>query len=176
MVRTNRTWIERTCAGLWGIAWLAVAALMLMRVSAPAHPGRLDLVVHFAVFGTMTLATISFSRDTARLTVLALVTVAGATALEFAQALVPYRSFELLDLAANTVGAATGYALALVVLGRMIRSAETATVSRDAALGPAVRSHGQGPASVRLGTALAGGGSRARPSRINPEPRESDHG
>jgi VanZ family protein len=176
MVRGNRTWIERTCAGLWGVAWLAVAALMLMRVTAPAQPGRLDLVAHFAVFGAMTLATISFSRDTARLTLLALVTVAGATALEFAQALVPYRTFELLDLAANTVGATTGYALALVVVGRMIRSAQTASVSRDAALGPAVPSRGQGSASVRLGTAQAGDGPCADPSRINPESRESGHG
>ena len=47
-----------------------------------------------------------------------------ATALEFAQKLVPYRTFDLVDAAANGLGAFAGYGAALLVLLLVIRPAE----------------------------------------------------
>lgn len=162
MVGVDRTWIERSCAGLWCLTWLGIAALMLMRVSTTVQVSHFDLLVHAGVFGTMSLATVSFARDASRLMLLALVTVAGATALEVAQALVPYRSFELLDLAANVVGAAGGYGLASLIRGRLSRS--PGGLPSDAAGRPAP-SPGRGvPSRVGLGAAIAGSGPRVRPA------------
>jgi VanZ like family len=111
------------CAALWGFAWLGVAAALLLPLGV-STPGRADLAGHFFMFGAMAFGALGFSRRPAQLAALALATVALGTALEFAQQLVPYRTFEALDVLADGVGALAGYAGALVVLYSVIRPAE----------------------------------------------------
>jgi VanZ family protein len=111
------------CALIWGLAWLVVAALMLMPLGVPGPPGS-DLAVHFLVFGTMAFAAVSFSRHPGRLAGFALMTIALGAALEYAQSFVPYRSPAIADAVADGAGALIGYALALLVLYFVIRPAE----------------------------------------------------
>jgi VanZ family protein len=117
--------IRATCLVLWCVAWLLVAVGLLMPVPV-STPGRFDLVAHFAIFGIMAFGAVGFCRQPVQLLGLTFLTMAGAAALEFAQHLLPYRSFDLVDLAANTLGALTGYTLALAVLVLVIRPADAA--------------------------------------------------
>jgi hypothetical protein len=111
------------CAALWGAAWLGVAAALLMPLGV-STPGRTDLVAHFMLFASLAFGAVSFSRRPGQLAWLALTTIALGTALEFAQNLVPYRSFEPIDVVANGVGALAGYGAALLMLRLVIRPAE----------------------------------------------------
>jgi VanZ family protein len=117
--------IRATCLVLWCVAWLLVAVALLMPVPM-ATPDRSDLVAHFATFGLMALGAVGFCRQPIQLLGLTFLTVAGAATLELAQYVLPYRSFDFADLAANTLGALTGYALALAVLVLVIRPADAA--------------------------------------------------
>ena len=110
---------------LWCVAWLLVAIALLMPLPV-APPGRSDLVAHFATFGIMALGAVGFCRQPLRLLGLTLLTMAGAAALEFAQLLSPYRSFDVADLVANLSGALTGYLLGLALLVLVIRPADAA--------------------------------------------------
>jgi VanZ family protein len=112
----------RVCAGVWGAAWIVVAAALLAPLAAPA-PGRTDLLWHFLLFCTMAFGTLGFSRRPGQLACLTLATIACATALEFAQGLVPYRTFDPIDAVANGLGALAGYVAALLVLYYVIRPA-----------------------------------------------------
>jgi hypothetical protein len=114
---------KRVCAGLWGAAWLGVAAALLLPLGV-STPGRSDLVGHFLLFGAMAFGAVGFSRRPGQLACLALATIAFGTALEFAQDLVPSRTFEAIDAVANGMGALAGYAAALLVLYFVIRPAE----------------------------------------------------
>jgi VanZ family protein len=109
---------------LWCLAWLIVAALMLAPLSNPLKVP--PLAAHFLVFACMAFATVGFSRRGTELTLLAAVTVLGSAALELAQGLTRYRTFDILDIAANTLGAMVGYACALTVLLLVIRPAAEA--------------------------------------------------
>jgi VanZ family protein len=120
---------RRIFAALWALAWLGVVVLLLSPLSA-AGPTHSDLVAHFLLFGGMAFATVSFSHRAGQLGGLTLATVAAATALEFAQRLVPYRSFDLTDAVANALGAVSGYGLALVVLLLWIRPADPSLRAR----------------------------------------------
>jgi VanZ family protein len=111
------------CAGLWAAAWLGVATALLLPVEI-STPGRSDLVAHFLMFGAMAFGAVGFSRRPGQLACLALMTIALGTALEFAQGLVPYRTFDPTDLVANSMGALAGYAAGLLVLYLIIRPAE----------------------------------------------------
>jgi hypothetical protein len=112
----------RVGAVLWGAAWILVAGALLVPLGV-TPPGRSDLLAHFLLFGAMAFATLAFSRRPRQLGCLAIVTLFGATALEFAQRLVPYRTFDPLDGVANGAGALAGYLAALVVLHYVIRPA-----------------------------------------------------
>ena len=114
---------KRVCAGLWGAAWFGVAAALLLPLGV-STPGRSDLVGHFLLFGAMAFGAVGFSRRPGQLAYLALATIAFGTALEFAQDLVPSRTFEAIDAVANAIGALAGYAAALLVLYFVIRPAE----------------------------------------------------
>lgn len=105
---------------LWCAGWLVVSGLLLLPVPMPDVIGS-NLVAHFALFSTMAFATVTFCHDPLRLTGLAMLTLAGSVALELAQALVPYRTFDLVDGIANAVGIGVGYLAALVVLYVVIR-------------------------------------------------------
>jgi VanZ family protein len=114
-------------AGLWSAAWLVVAVLLLMPVPGGVPEGT-DKVVHFLIFAGLAFGAVGFSHRPAQLAGLALLTVAGGTALEFAQRLTPWRTFDLADAAANALGATSGFALALVVLFLWLRSRRPAEV------------------------------------------------
>ena len=116
--------IRRMFAALWALAWLGVAVVLLSPLPA-AGPTHSDLVAHFLLFGAMAFATVSFTHRAGQLAGLTLAKVLGATALELAQELVPYRTFDLIDAAANALGATSGFALALTVLVLWIRPADT---------------------------------------------------
>ena len=122
--------IRPLLAALWGLAWVGVAALLLLPVPV-APPARSDLLVHFLLFAGMAFATVGFTRRPGHLARLALLTIVCGTALELAQRLVAYRSFDLTDAAANVLGAASGYALAAVVLALWLRPAEPGFATND---------------------------------------------
>ena len=114
---------KRACAALWGVAWVGVAALLLLPLSAPGPSGS-DLVGHFLLFATIAFAAVGFSRRPGQLAWLTFATGALGMALEYAQGFVPYRESELADAVANGVGALAGYAAALLALYFVIRPAE----------------------------------------------------
>jgi len=120
---------RRILAALWTIAWLVVAVLLLMPVPGGVPEGT-DKVVHFLLFAGMAFGAVSFSHRAGQLSGLAVLTVAGGTALEFAQRATSWRTFDLTDAAANTLGATAGYAIALVVLLLWIRPALPAQQAR----------------------------------------------
>jgi hypothetical protein len=120
---------RRILAALWGVAWLIVAVLLLMPVPGGVPEGT-DKVVHFLIFAGMAFGAVSFSHRAGRLSGLAILTIAGGTALEFAQRLTKWRTFDLSDAAANVFGASSGYAIALVVLLLWIRRADPARQAR----------------------------------------------
>lgn len=99
----------------WCLGWAVVSAALLAPVDVPA-PARSDLVVHGMLFAAMALAAVSFCPRPAKLFLAALFTLGAGIALEFAQALVPYRHFDVLDAIANSAGSALGFAGALVIL------------------------------------------------------------
>jgi VanZ family protein len=111
------------CAALWFVAWLVATAALLLPLGV-STPDRSDLLVHFMLFASLAFGAIGFSRRPGQLICLALVTIALATTLEFAQKFLPYRTFDLIDLVANGLGAFTGYAAALLILFLVIRPAE----------------------------------------------------
>jgi VanZ family protein len=118
--------VKRTLFGLWCLAWLIVAALMLAPLRSPMSVSYSDLIAHFLVFASLAFGTVGFSHRGTGLTLLAAATIAGGVALELAQGLVPYRTFDILDMAANTLGAMVGYGCALSVLLLVIRPAAEA--------------------------------------------------
>jgi hypothetical protein len=79
-------------AGLWGVSWLAVAALLLLPIGGVPVPGGSDLVGHFLLFAAIAFAAVGFARAPAQLAWLAFVTIGLGVTLEYAQGFVPYRS------------------------------------------------------------------------------------
>ena len=114
---------KRICITLWLAAWLVAAALLLLPLGI-STPDRSDLIAHFTLFASLAFGAISFTRRVWHLACLGLATIAFATTLEFAQKLVPYRTFDLIDAVANALGAFAGYGAALLVLFLVIRPAE----------------------------------------------------
>ncbi len=97
----------------WTAAWVMVGVAML--IPAPDAPVS-DRLIHFAVFFVMTGAALAFClthRALLGVTVLALALAAG---LEYAQSLVPWRHFDLLDMGANFAGVLSGYVVAAALL------------------------------------------------------------
>jgi VanZ family protein len=112
--------------GLWGLAWLVVAVLLLMPLAAPPPFPHSDVLAHLLLFGGLAFGAVGFSHRVGELTLLAAATIAGGVALEFAQGFVPYRTFDILDMGANAFGAMVGYGGALTVLQLVIRPADEA--------------------------------------------------
>lgn len=99
---------------LWLAGWCVLALLML----APA-PGVSQAVsdkfAHFAVYLVMSAFALTFSTGQRILALTALITLLFGSGLEYAQSFVPSRSFDLLDIAANTAGTLAGYVVAATV-------------------------------------------------------------
>jgi VanZ family protein len=112
--------------GLWCLAWLAVAVVLLMPLRDPPSFSHSDLIAHFLLFGCLAFGAVGFSHRSVELTLLAVATIAGGVGLEFAQGLVPSRTFDILDMGANAFGAMVGYGGALTVLQLVIRPADEA--------------------------------------------------
>ena len=115
--------VRWTLFGLWCLAWLVIAVLLLAPLSSPISLSYSDLVAHFVSFACLAFGAVGFSHRGRDLTLLAAITVAGGVALELAQGLVPYRTFDILDMGANALGAMVGYGGALTVLVLVIRPA-----------------------------------------------------
>ena len=112
------------CAGLWGVSWLALGALLLLPLGGVPVPRGSDLIGHFLVFAAIAFVAVGFARAPAQLAWLTLLTIGLGLTLEYAQGFVPYRTSEIADGVANTLGGLTGYAAALLVLCFVIRPAE----------------------------------------------------
>ena len=103
-------------AGL-AIGWAAVAVVIYL--SLTPEPPQVDVddsdkLGHFLAYGALTYWFGQFYFRRAR-AAYALGFVAMGIALEFAQGAVGYRSLELADMAANTLGAAAGWAGAIAL-------------------------------------------------------------
>ena len=122
----DQSWFQKAGLAGWLAAWLMVAALLLMPLDVPT-PGETDKVVHALVFGAMAFTTIAFCRRPRTLALLAATTLAGSFALEAAQLLVPSRGYDPMDLVANGLGAALGFAAALMALRAVERVARPAS-------------------------------------------------
>lgn len=106
--------------GLWAAGWAATLYWSLAPI--PELPfGASDKTLHLAGYALMTLLSAGFCHAPGLLVALAAGTVAGSALIESVQGLLPYRSFELLDLAANAAGAAIGAALALAWVLLLVR-------------------------------------------------------
>jgi len=100
---------------LWIVAWVVVGWLMLTPAS-PDLPPVHDKFAHFAAYLVLSSLPLSFCTGQRGLALVAALTLLLGVAIEYAQSFVPGRSFELADIAANSVGALTGYALAAMLL------------------------------------------------------------
>lgn len=107
-----------TVRTLWIIATLLVLVSALAPLpAAPDLPSYSDKLVHFACYLVLGwLATLAQRRRQAQLLATAGMVVLGV-AIECLQGLLPWRSFEWLDMVANGAGVVTGYLLAVAVIG-----------------------------------------------------------
>ena len=63
------------CAGLWGVGWLALAALLLLPLGGVPVPSGSDLIGHFLVFAAIAFVAVGFAREPAQLAWLTLLTI-----------------------------------------------------------------------------------------------------
>ena len=102
--------------GLWlALGWSIVAAIVWLSLT-PAPP-KLDVTLgdklgHFAAYGTLMFWFCQLYARRAARAAYATAFVAMGIALEFIQDATGYRSFELLDMGANTVGVMLGWGFA----------------------------------------------------------------
>lgn len=104
---------------LWLAGWVAVLYLSLR--PNPEMMGLSDKAWHLIGYAGMTFITAGFCHAPPVLILLALATIAASGVVECMQGLLPYRSFELMDLAANTAGAILGTGLAVAWVTMMVR-------------------------------------------------------
>lgn len=123
---------RRWCLVLWCLGWVLVSVALLMPVPTAVPQGS-DLVVHGLMFAGMALAAASFCRHALWLALPALFTLGAGIGLEWAQGLVPYRTFDQLDAVANAAGAALGYLVAVLLLLLWSRGPSAALGRSDAA-------------------------------------------
>jgi VanZ family protein len=103
-----------------GLGWLMIAAIVWLSI-APSPP-KLDVefgdkLGHFAAYGGLMLWFCQlYAARTTRLGCAAAF-IAMGIGLEFAQGATGYRSFEVMDMAANTLGVLLGWGAALVFPG-----------------------------------------------------------
>jgi VanZ family protein len=104
----------------WCLIWLAVILAIVDPSPRPLHLVS-DKVVHFASFFAISLASVTFCRTVRQLCFATAFCAVAAIALESTHYVLPQRSFELADMAANLSGMAAGALLVLVVLRTLLR-------------------------------------------------------
>lgn len=102
---------KRVFCTLWCLSWLIIAVLLLRPLPFNLPSGS-DVIGHFALFGIMSLGIISFAARGLQIILLAGITVSLGVVLEFGQAYVPSRYFDVADLVANILGGTIGGLLA----------------------------------------------------------------
>lgn len=107
---------------VWCLCWPGIALLLLTPLPFRLV-SRSDLLGHFLLFGVMALAIVTFARSRVQIVLLSLLSIAYGVALEFGQAYVPNRTFDLADAIANGLGGLAGCVGALIVLERWMTPA-----------------------------------------------------
>jgi VanZ family protein len=118
----RRTWLTG--------GWLLIG--LVVYLSLTPHPLNLfsfpdsDKLEHFMAYGSMALwfCQIYLSMRSRMIVLVALIGL--GVGLEFVQGWTGYRTFDVRDMAANTVGVSLGYILALTPLGRLFILIEAA--------------------------------------------------
>ena len=105
---------------LWAAGWMVVFYASV-RPAQDLPLGLSDKTFHLAGYAVMTALSAGFCHAPALLALIAAGTVAASAAIEVGQSFLPYRSFELLDIAANATGAAVGVVAALAWLALVVR-------------------------------------------------------
>src|SRR5882672_9642803 len=95
---------------------VAVVVLSLIPLEVDLSEGR-DKVAHFIAYGSMTFWFALLFPGWLRL-------VAMGVAIEYLQRMTGYRTFDVADMAANSIGVALGWALALTPLKQALNWAE----------------------------------------------------
>ena len=109
------------CLG-WCLTWPMIAVLLLTPLPFKLI-ARSDLLGHFMLFGVMAFAVIAFARTRLQIVVLSMMAVAYGVALEFGQAYVPNRFFDVADMVANGLGGLVGCVFALLLLEQWVTPA-----------------------------------------------------
>ena len=107
---------------LWCLSWPGIALLLLTPLPFKLI-ARTDLLGHFLLFFTMTLAIVTFARSKGQIILLSLITIGYGVALEFGQAYVPNRLFDIADAIANGIGGIAGCLAALILLEYWVKPA-----------------------------------------------------
>ncbi|HYC49287.1 MAG TPA: VanZ family protein [Burkholderiales bacterium] len=107
MIRTinlRRFWLVTGVALVAAVIYLSIAP----RLDAPDVPGG-DKVGHFVAYGAVMLWFMQAALSRGSRALIGLTLVALGIALEFVQAGIPGRSFEIADMFANSIGVAIGW-------------------------------------------------------------------
>ncbi len=105
--------------GLGGIMVAAVLVLSLAPLSVDLSEGR-DKASHFVAYGTLMFWFGMLWPGLRRQALVALAFAAMGVGVEFLQRLTGYRSFEVADMAANTIGVLIGWALLQTPLRQLL--------------------------------------------------------
>ena len=127
-LRYHRAWLA-----LGGL-WIAIV-IFLSLMPSPPQPLSLpqsDKLSHFLAYGWLMLWFCQLYAGSAQRWRLALALVALGVGLEFLQSLTPERTYEVLDMAANSSGVFLGWLLATTPLAQGLRLVETRYLARKA--------------------------------------------
>jgi len=113
-------WLRTAAVVLWCLGWALVAYVSLQ----PQPPLGVDLddkLAHFLAYGLMSASAVTFCRSFPSLLGIAAFAAVVGVLMEYLQALVPGRLFEVADMVANAAGAGLGWVAAALLLGLVIR-------------------------------------------------------
>lgn len=111
--------VKRACFLLWCLGWLVVAWFSLGQATTIGSMS--DKMMHFVGYAAMAAGTATFRHDVPGVLALGVVAVAAGGVVEVVQMLLPWRSADWADLAANAMGAVVGSTIALIWLGAVLR-------------------------------------------------------
>ena len=112
----------------WCMVWLALI-WAIVDPSPKSIPLVSDKLIHFTSFFAISLASVTFCRSAWQLGLATAFCAVAAVLLEVTHYVIPQRSFELADMAANLLGTATGTLIALLLL-RMVQRRLTPEAAR----------------------------------------------